>query len=316
ALILRDDDTCALTPPAYLETVYGPAWEKKLPVSLSVVPRIIGSHNPNIPPSERGTGKEYVLTEESPVFSLLHEKQQEGLVDIVQHGYFHTTNLDLRYPPFGETTGYTRELLQQSSEFYGASNAEIRERITKGKKHLEDLFGAGSVRSFVAPQEYLTPSLWKELVAQGFVGYSGGIRPQFWEYVPVSAVSAKAFMGLVSAVIRRTSPAFLGEQVAKLTPQLPLLPATYRHYWSGYQTPEQAASTLAEGKRILHKKYEDGEGYFLLLTHYWEYFGDWQKAPTQNLQLEGLHDLFAEMASLEGAWPCTLTEYSEYIRQA
>ena len=290
AVLLRDDDTSALTPPAYLETIYRPLWEMGFPVSLGVVPELMGSKNLNIPPNERGSGKIYPLTKDSPVFPLLKKGQVEGLIEVLQHGRYHTTNLELLYPEFGSRDGYMRDLLSASSEFYGLASDKIQEDIRAGKAHLEKLFER-PVTGFIAPQEYMKPALWKTLNAEGFTTYSGGIRPDYWDQLGLRSVRIPALARLGMAVLRRTPLSELGEYVQNLT-TLPIIPATYRHYWSGHDTPELSAKTLAMAKAIFTKKYDRGGGYFLVLTHYWEYFGDWQSGVTQNHQLDAMHELF------------------------
>src|SRR5580704_6602763 len=39
-VILRDDDTCAFTPPACLERLYRPYLERGMPVCLAVIPEV------------------------------------------------------------------------------------------------------------------------------------------------------------------------------------------------------------------------------------------------------------------------------------
>lgn len=307
AVIIRDDDTCALTPPALLRTVYGPVWEHGFPVTLGVTPRIVGSHNMNIPPALRGDGKEYPLTKQLPITHFLQELLQAGKIEVAQHGYRHTTNLGLKYPAFGKRKGYSRELLEQSSEFFGSPSASVQHDVAQGKRELEELFG--EIRSFIAPQEYLTPALWEALLAAGIQGYSGGIKPQIWQNLPARHLSIGALARLIGARLRGVPHSSLGEYVAQLTPHLPIIPATYRHYWSGYDTPELAAATLAQAKALFKQKYDQGGGYFLLLTHYWEYFGDWQERVTQRQQLEGLHELTSYMNSFPAIWKCTLGQY-------
>ena len=305
AFVIRDDDTCALTPPQYLQDVYDTAWQLGFPVSLSTVPAIVGSYNLNIPPAHRGDQQEYFLTKESPIFSLLAQKKTAGLVDIVQHGYAHTTNMQLRYPQFGDTQGFTRQLLEQSSEFYGLKDQEIITKMRQGKEYLEKLFNA-PVTAFVAPQEYLRPVIWQEL-KNNYQGYSGGIRPTFWEQLPLSAVHPVQLAHLVAGVLTKQSLGLLGEIVVQLT-DVPIFPATYRHYWSGFLSDEQAEKTLAQAKQLFAEKYKRPGSYFILLTHYWEYFGDWQDEITQKRQKKYL-DIFLNFVNQhDGVWKTSLSE--------
>lgn len=93
-VILRDDDTCALTPVECLETLYRPFLDRGLPVNLATIPNVstaahrpngqregflqfnAGSSTPFIPIGQNRPLVEYLLGE--PLYHILH------------HGYDHT----------------------------------------------------------------------------------------------------------------------------------------------------------------------------------------------------------------------------------
>jgi hypothetical protein len=93
-VILRDDDTCALTPPACLETLYRPFLARGLPVNLATIPNVSsaahradgqregflqfnsGSSTPFIPIGQNRPLVDYLLGE--PLYHILH------------HGYDHS----------------------------------------------------------------------------------------------------------------------------------------------------------------------------------------------------------------------------------
>ena len=93
-VILRDDDTCALTPVACLETLYRPFLDRGLPVNLATIPNVCtearrpngqregflqfnsGSSTPFIPIGLNQALVEYLLGE--PLYHVLH------------HGYDHS----------------------------------------------------------------------------------------------------------------------------------------------------------------------------------------------------------------------------------
>lgn len=92
-VILRDDDTCALTPVACLETLYRPFLDRGLPVNLATIPNVCtedrqpngqregflqfnsGSSTPFIPIGQNRALVEYLLGE--PLYHIVH------------HGYDH-----------------------------------------------------------------------------------------------------------------------------------------------------------------------------------------------------------------------------------
>src|SRR5438445_8750645 len=95
-VILRDDDTNALTPIECLERLYRPFLERGLPVNLAVIPKVrtdvLGGNGrregylpANSPP----------LRDAVPIGSnsnLVRYLQENAGFHIVQHGYQHTFN--------------------------------------------------------------------------------------------------------------------------------------------------------------------------------------------------------------------------------
>ena len=121
-IILRDDDTNALTPVECLERLYRPFLDRELPVNLATIPRVrtdtiradgqpeeflFGAHRPGRP------GRSVSLAENPRLVRYLHDN---GNLKVVQHGYHHTMN-----------------------EFASGDPDELRHRIERGREVLEGL---------------------------------------------------------------------------------------------------------------------------------------------------------------------------------
>lgn len=133
-VILRADDICALTDPVQLDQVYGPLWERGLPVCLSVIPRSatrFTAHGPEaIAPTD--------LREAPALCAFLTELVRTGLAEIALHGYEHH---------YGElATG---------------AQAQIAERLTAGLELLREALPGvptGSCcRVLVPPHDHISP---------------------------------------------------------------------------------------------------------------------------------------------------------------
>jgi len=142
-LIIRDDDTSAFTRPEQLETIYGPVWERGLPVSLAVIPRPRDDvrvwhrpglpYDPSIPVHLRGQGRNYPLTENPQLCAFLNEKAAAGLVEIVLHGYEHNYH-----------------------EFDTATPGNIETWLRRGKNLLQNALPDATLQTFVAPYDRIS----------------------------------------------------------------------------------------------------------------------------------------------------------------
>src|SRR6059058_3005782 len=92
-VILRDDDTNALTPVEYLECLYRPFLDNGLPVNLATIPNVRTdvTYGAGIPEG-------FLVAKRGPVAACLPIAQNEALIaylrgnpgyHIVQHGYNH-----------------------------------------------------------------------------------------------------------------------------------------------------------------------------------------------------------------------------------
>lgn len=152
-VILRDDDTNALTPLECLDALYRPFLDRGLPVNLAVIPEVAtDALTPEGRPegflfAKNGTRTPHVPINDRP--ELVRYLQQNPGYRIVQHGCHHNC-----------------------FEFERSSASEIPERLERG---LQLLIEAGFPRpvTFVAPHDKFSRASYRE-VARRFSVISSG----------------------------------------------------------------------------------------------------------------------------------------------
>jgi hypothetical protein len=145
-VILRDDDTCALTPPACLERIYRPFLDRGMPVNLAVIPEVRTDVR-----TADGRLEGYLTVGGQPDPRLAPIGQAGGLVDylkaepgyhVAQHGCHH----DL-------------------FEFGGSDRPELACRLERGAEVLREA-GFGRPAAFVAPYDRLSREAFIEVASR------------------------------------------------------------------------------------------------------------------------------------------------------
>jgi hypothetical protein len=152
-VILRDDDTNALTPVECLERLYRPFLDRNLPVNLAVIPDVAtNALTPDGKPegflfAKNGTRSATVPIGANP--NLVNYLRENPAYQVVQHGCHH-----------------------DCFEFNRESPVEISARLEHGRKLLSEA-GLGSPDTFVAPHDKLSRNSYRE-VARRFQVISSG----------------------------------------------------------------------------------------------------------------------------------------------
>jgi hypothetical protein len=312
AFVIRDDDISFFTDPMMLETIYQQAWDMGFKVSFAAVPNHKGTNNLNVPPEYRKTGLYYNIRDNSKLVEFLREKLNKDNIEIMQHGYCHTENENLPELRFDyqngslEYSGIVVDLARYS-EFYDKGNLDVIQNILKGKKILEETFGI-QITTFVAPQEYFSTGIWDGLKKANY-DYCGGISPYSLLKIPIknlrfNNVFRCFFYKLVKKDIKCISA------LTKIS-DIVTIPATYRHYWNRYINKNSSDVTMIEFIKIFEKK-KEGNDHFILLTHYWEYFYDWEKQITQKYQLEYFKKILFFVQENSDPWKCSISELIQW----
>lgn len=315
AFAIRDDDLSYFTPPEKLEKIYKNAWNRGFKVSFAVVPMHKATNNPNVPPEFRNGDKYYPINQNEELVDYLKTKISEGKVDIMQHGFCHTENSNLPALKFdlekGNLSNYDGKKidLAKYSEFYGAGEKDISSKIKEGKNILEAIFGI-PIKVFVAPQELLTKPLWMTLWKNN-LNYGGGVGRNIITQIPLRHINFYPLLKAATKYVLRINPDTIAQDIAHLT-DIIAVPATYRHYWNKFTNDELAEYWFNHFKTIFENKNRQ-RGYFILLTHYWEYFYDWEDEVTQRRQHEYLGKVFKYVNDNSSVWKCTISELVGWI---
>jgi hypothetical protein len=173
-VILRDDDTHALTPVSCLERLYRPFLDRNLPVNLATIPEVnTAARMPNGQPEGfllDGKTREGV----APMGGnpeLVSYLKKNPHYHIVQHGCHH-----------------------EPMEFDLPNRAEAARRLDYGKKVLMDA-GFSPPRAFVAPHDKFSPASFQEVAGRFNVVSSGWyewrrLPPSWWPRYAVKRLSA------------------------------------------------------------------------------------------------------------------------------
>jgi hypothetical protein len=163
-VILRDDDTNALTPVECLEKLYRPFLDRGLPVNLAVVPevntdaRLPDGRREGFLPGGRGTGfmPTIPLVENVNLTTYL---RNNPLYHVVQHGCHH-----------------------DYFEFDNPDRAEVARRLDLGARRLREA-GFPRVTTFVAPHDKLSRVAYEEVTRRYRVLSTGWFE---WRRIPRS----------------------------------------------------------------------------------------------------------------------------------
>src|SRR5438046_2749513 len=144
-VILRDDDTNALTPPECLERLYRPFLDRSLPVNLATIPAVrTNARRPDGQPEgflwNNGSVEEVLPLTARP--RLIAYLQANPGFHLVQHGYHHE--------PF---------------EFDRADPSETRRRIDSGRREIEAA-GFAAPQTFVAPHDKFSRTSYSVIASQ------------------------------------------------------------------------------------------------------------------------------------------------------
>lgn len=163
-VILRDDDTNALTPVEYLEQLYRPFLDRRLPVNLAVIPDV--RTDASLPDGQR---EGYLITKNDSVpptlpigtnVELVNYLQANAGFHIAQHGCHHTYR-----------------------EFDQDDAADVARRLQFGANLLVEA-GFDQPVTFVPPYDALSRASFKEVVRRFQVVSTGWLAlrrmPVYW----------------------------------------------------------------------------------------------------------------------------------------
>jgi hypothetical protein len=171
-VIIRDDDTCALTPIECLETLYRPFLDRNLPVNLATIPNVRSDvFYPKGP--LKGQPEGFLVAAKDvepgtyPIASnakLLEYLKQNSNYKIVHHAYHH-------------------EFVNDCPEFDIHDRPDLARRLDLGAKCFEEA-GIEKAATFVAPYDRITREAYLELAKRFSLISTGwfelGRTPMAW----------------------------------------------------------------------------------------------------------------------------------------
>jgi predicted deacetylase len=308
AFAIRDDDISYFTEPRKLETIYEDAWKMGFKTSFAVIPYIRATNNLNVPPQFRGNLKYYLIRENEELTSYLKSRITDGKVDILQHGFCHTENPHLPALKFdlneGKLVSHEQPNvdLKKFSEFYGLNKNECCKRVVEGKRILEEAFNV-NVKVFVPPQEYLSKNLWECLKEEGLYVLGFNLHAIPFKDLNLFKLLVLAFRKFVKKEVYPEDLFFISK--------VPCLVSSYKHYWNKFINERVAEYWFKKVKEDFQNCLKR-KGVFILHTHYWEYFYDWQNEPSQIKMLEYLYRIL-EYVNQFNIWKCSITELFDIL---
>lgn len=160
-VIIRDDDTNALTPVECLETLYRPFLDRGLPVNLAVVPEVREDAR-----APDGAREGFLPRESNPAVESVPLAENRALVEylhanpgfhVAQHGCYHDT-----------------------FEFDRSDRADVARRLERGTQRLREA-GFDAVQAFVAPHDKISSVAYEEIAARFAVISTGWFE---WKRLP------------------------------------------------------------------------------------------------------------------------------------
>lgn len=157
---IRDDDTCFFTKPDELSEAYD--FVKEGTISLSCIPYCFPYHKDTNPFQTNVDPGYYDIEDNGALVDYVRTGIEHSRFEIMLHGFSHE---------------YKKISDKYQAEMIWKSKSQISDELTRGKKHLEDLFGV-NIRTFVAPNNLVDKKCVSVLEDLG-LNFSGTIWKRF-----------------------------------------------------------------------------------------------------------------------------------------
>lgn len=169
-LIIRDDDLSYWTSPQDIEIVYKPLFDRKMKISFATIPFAVKMFNAgNFHTFYQDESTSMPIDKNKDIVEYIIEKINDGLVEIMLHGYNHLYSFECD----GVIKTATKENLEpcrkqnKKINFIGEYNYQdyemLNKKTKKGKEYLEDLFKI-KIKNFVPPSNQISKDGIKAIV--------------------------------------------------------------------------------------------------------------------------------------------------------
>jgi len=161
SFIIRDDDLSYWTKPEEIEKVYKTLFDKKIKISFATIPFAVQMFNAgNFNTFYQDENSSIAMEKNNQIVEYIKEKIDEGLVEIMLHGYNHLYSFEcdrIIKTATKENLKEARELNKRIN-FLGEYNYQNYESLylktKEGKEYLEDLFHV-KITNFVPPSNQI-----------------------------------------------------------------------------------------------------------------------------------------------------------------
>jgi hypothetical protein len=295
-VLIRDDDINFFTSEGMINAIYSKAWENGFKVSLSVVPFQKCMDDILVPPKMRKSAASYPISANNKLIKFLRGKLENNSIEILQHGFSHTSTKGNR------------------GEFAGSSSVNEL-KLKYGKNILRKSFGA-EPRFFVPPGDDVSRKSLEFASHLGMIPiyrksyFDEFLRseyiPEFTKYIALKIIAGRyarpsnSKFGLSFVKPVRIHPDSIGiswslpsGEFIKLTSFESLLDLTSRmlRYCCALRAP------------------------VCILNHYHIYFHDWESS-ISNLELfRTWHKMIESFTNLSFGWKTTFSDLCDRIKK-
>lgn len=231
-VIIRDDDTNALTPIEWLDKLYRPFLDRRLPVNLATIPNV-------------RTDVRYPGSGEQEGFLVAKQGTPPLTIPIGENGEL----VDyLKSNPFYEIVqhAYHHEFVNGNPEFDQSDRVDIVRRLEQGTHYLKQA-GFGKPQVFVAPYDKMTRTSIEEIARRFRLVSTGWFEPR---RMPPSWLPRYAVRKLRGTPHWRVKNTILMSH-----------PGCHLSYHRPYPTMLQEIQDSIESRRTT-----------VLVAHWWEFF--------------------------------------------
>jgi len=292
ALAIRDDDINYFTQPYKIEDIYRRAWKQGLKVTLGAVPKIREIDDLCVPPNRRGRLLHHSLCDNKELVKYLKEKLLMRQIDLAQHGYTH-------------------ERLNGKPEFYINNSLEIKKRLVSGRKILEECLLL-KVKVFFPPQDRISKKAW-EVLRQEKLALCR--RDRILNILKNTPWSLDKTIALTKLLIR--NPSLNKHPLAGGVLRFSGMIDMHYAYWHKSLAKWAGSGSYSDRIRWAEEKFTKVmkmRGVFIVLNHYWDYYGDWSDSIEDYEMLRSFYHLL-EVLSSHNIWKTTVPEVVEWIRK-
>lgn len=303
AFLIRDDDLSYYTSPTHISKIYSNAWENNFKISFFCIPQIKSTYNKNVPPQYRDTNAESNIKNNEKLNIFCKDLKIKNLADFYHHGLNHTDSVS--FNPL-----LTKD--QNLSEFFNKSLVECIKRIDLGEKHLQS-FIVSDYKIFTSPQNLLTTNLVLAAIYKKLVLCDTSALNIFFKF-PFSQINFNSFSSLLLNIIKDKlqNKISLESQIKEYNLfSIPFIQSNHipLYRYKNFHTVRQSFKNFKKK----FDKINRGKGYFVLCTHFHDFYDDWNISKEDILMKQYL-DKILDYVSSKNIWKCTFSELNNRLK--